>query len=67
MPKETIVFSIQPDGTVEERTEGLKGEACEQVTAPIEAALGAVVSREATSERYEQPEAGRHTSEQGAG
>lgn len=67
MPKETIVFEIKPDGTVTERTEGLKGEACERVTAPIEQALGRVLSREATPERYEQPDAGQQASEQGAG
>ena len=54
MPQETIEFIIRPDGTIEERTLGLKGEACEQATAPIEAALGEVTEREATAERYEQ-------------
>ncbi len=58
MPKETITFVIRPDGAVEERTAGLKGEACEQVTAGIEQALGAVTAREATAERYEQAEGG---------
>ncbi|NUP99955.1 MAG: DUF2997 domain-containing protein [Armatimonadetes bacterium] len=55
MPKEEIEFVIRPDGTVEERTQGLKGEACEQVTARIEQTLGRVVSRETTAERYEPP------------
>ncbi|MBI5835134.1 MAG: DUF2997 domain-containing protein [Armatimonadetes bacterium] len=54
MPQETIEFIIHPDGTIEERTLGLKGEACEQITAPIEGALGQVTAREATAERYEQ-------------
>jgi hypothetical protein len=54
MPKEELEFIIRPDGSVEERTRGLKGEACEAATAGIEAALGAVVAREATAERYEQ-------------
>lgn len=58
MPLETITFVIRPDGTVEERTAGIKGEACEQVTAGIEQALGAVTARQATAERYEQAESG---------
>jgi hypothetical protein len=53
--KEAIEFVIRLDGTVEETTHGLLGEACEQVTAGIEAALGEVVQREATAERYAQP------------
>jgi len=53
MPQETIEFIIRLDGSIEERTLGLKGETCEQVTAAIEGALGEVVSREATPERYE--------------
>lgn len=57
MPKEEIEFIIQPDGTVTERTIGLKGAACEQVTARVEQALGEIVSREATPERYETPPA----------
>lgn len=55
MPKEEIEFVIRPDGTVEERTDGLKGDRCEQVTARIEQSLGVVLSREATAERYESP------------
>jgi hypothetical protein len=59
MPKEQIEFTIRPDGSVEETTRGLKGPACEQVTAALEQALGEVVSRSATAERYESAE-GEH-------
>ena len=55
MPKEEIEFVIQTDGTVTERTIGIKGAACEQVTARVEQALGEVFEREPTAERYETP------------
>lgn len=64
MGKEEIEFVIRPDGTVEELTRGIKGEACEQVTANIEQALGTIQSREATAERYEEPTAGTHEQQQ---
>lgn len=53
MSRERIEFTIHPDGTVEERTIGIAGEACEQATAGVEAALGEIVHREATAERYQ--------------
>lgn len=56
MATESIEFVIGPDGVVTERTLGIKGVACEEVTARIEAALGEIVSREATPERYETPQ-----------
>lgn len=55
MPKEEIEFIILPDGTVTERTIGIQGAACEQVTARVEQALGEIVDREPTTERYETP------------
>jgi len=54
VPKEEIEFIIQPDGTVTERTIGLKGAACEQVTARVEQALGEILDRQSTTERYEE-------------
>ena len=68
MPKEEIEFTIRPDGVVEERTLGLKGEACERVTARIEQHLGEVTSREATAERYEpEAETGATLEQEGTG
>ncbi len=64
MPKEEIEFVIRPDGTVEERTVGLKGDRCEQVTARIEHSLGVILSREATPERYQEPAADPAAQEQ---
>ena len=32
MPQKTIRFTIRPDGRVEERVEGVAGEACQQLT-----------------------------------
>ena len=55
MARERIEFTIRPDGTVEERTIGIPGEACEEATAGAKAALGEIVHREATAERYEAP------------
>ena len=39
MPQKTIRFTIRPDGRVEERVEGVAGEACQQLTEEVEAAL----------------------------
>jgi hypothetical protein len=51
---ETLEFIIYPDGRVKEQVTGIVGASCEEVTAAIEAQLGQVLSREATSERYQQ-------------
>ena len=56
MPQKTIHFTIRPDGRVEERVEGLVGEACQQLTEEVEAALGMVERKESTSEAFQQPE-----------
>ena len=48
MPQKTIRFTIRPDGRVEERVEGVAGEACQQLTEEVEAALG-TVERQAVS------------------
>ena len=68
MPQEEIEFIIRPDGTVEETTRGLKGQACERVTARLEQTLGEVFSREATAERYEaEPRSGSTATQSDAG
>ena len=52
MPQRTLRFRILPDGRVEERVEGIEGEACLGLTERLETALGSVERREATSEAY---------------
>ena len=56
MPQKTIRFTIRPNGCVEERVEGVVGEACQQLTQEVEAALGTVERQESTSEAFLQPE-----------
>ena len=56
MPQKIIRFTIRPDGRVEERVEGVVGEACKQLTEEVEAALGMVERQESTSEAFLQPE-----------
>ena len=56
MPQKIIRFTIRPDGRVEERVEGVVGEACQQLTEEVEAALGMVERQESTSEAFLQPE-----------
>jgi hypothetical protein len=41
---------------VEELVEGVSGEACQQLTERLEAALGTVERRESTAEAFHQPE-----------
>lgn len=50
MAKERLIFTIHPDGTVEERVEGVAGPRCEELTMPIEEELGEVVERTYTAE-----------------
>ena len=53
MPDETIEMIIHPDGRVEMRIEGVKGDACTKLTEGVERVLGGkVVERELTSEYY---------------
>ena len=56
MPQKTIRFTIRPNGRVEERVERVAGEACQQLTEEVEAALGTVERQESTSEAFLQPE-----------
>jgi hypothetical protein len=51
MPR--IIIDYGPSGEIEVKTEGFKGAKCREATKMIEAALGATVSDEATSEMYE--------------
>jgi len=41
---------------VEEQVEGIAGEACQQLTEKLEAALGTVEHRQPTAEAFVQPE-----------
>ena len=52
MPQRTIRFTIRPDGRVEERVEGIIGEACQQLTERLEASLGSVQHRESTADAF---------------
>jgi len=56
MPQRIVRFTIRPDGRVEELVEGVSGEACQQLTERLEAALGTVERRESTAEAFQQPE-----------
>ncbi|MBD1192887.1 DUF2997 domain-containing protein [Vulcanococcus sp. Clear-D1] len=53
MAQQTIRFRIRPDGRVEELVEGITGSGCEQLTERIEARLGSVQQRQATSEAFQ--------------
>jgi hypothetical protein len=57
MAQHTIRFRIRPDGRVEELVEGIAGSGCEQLTEGIEARLGSVQQRQATSEAYQASQA----------
>lgn len=50
MAKQRLIFTIRPDGVVEERVEGVPGPKCEELTMPIEEELGEVVERVYTAE-----------------
>ena len=52
MEQQTIRYRIRPDGRVEQLVEGVRGQACEQLTGCIEARLGAVEHRQPTAEAY---------------
>ena len=52
MPQRIVRFTIRPDGRVEELVEGVSGEACQQLTERLEAALGTVERRESTAEAF---------------
>ena len=56
MPQRTVRFTIRPDGRVEEQVEGITGEACQQLTEKLEAALGTVEQRQPTVEAFLQPQ-----------
>jgi hypothetical protein len=53
MAQSTIRFRIRPDGRVEELVEGIQGEGCNRLTERIEARLGSVQQRNATSEAFQ--------------
>ena len=52
MPQRTVRFRIRPDGRVEERVEGVTGDACLQLTDRLESALGTVERRQPTSDAF---------------
>lgn len=52
MALQQIRYRIRPDGVVEEEVSGVAGAGCEQLTDRIEARLGALQRRRATSEAF---------------
>ena len=48
-----IIITIKPDGEVELKTVGMKGEECEEELKPMEKALGGFSSKEYTKEHNE--------------
>jgi len=59
--KTEIAFKIGPDGEVTFEVKGVKGADCLALTQDLEEELGVVVSREKTSEYYEEPVKGAQT------
>lgn len=51
---ETLEFIIHPDGRVEEKVTGIKGNSCAEVTRKIEEQLGCVLRQEKTSDYFAQ-------------
>ena len=51
---ERIEFKIYPDGRVEEKVLGVKGESCLEITKEINEKLGNVISTTPTEEMYEE-------------
>lgn len=61
---EQIIIEFSPDGTSQVSVNGVPGERCRELTAGLEAAIGAVTEVEPTPEMYEargqlRPEAAR--------
>tara|TARA_B100001250_G_C19559288_1_gene682583 strand:+ start:84 stop:293 length:210 start_codon:yes stop_codon:yes gene_type:complete len=52
MSKQSIRFRIRQDGKVEERVEGVVGDACEALTKDLEKKLGDLENRIHTSDYY---------------
>ena len=52
MSKQSIRFRIRQDGKVEERVEGIVGDACESLTKDLEKKLGDLETRIHTSDYY---------------
>ena len=52
MSKQSIRFRIRQDGKVEERVEGVVGDACESLTRDLEKKLGDLERRIHTSDYY---------------
>lgn len=55
MRKESIEFTIKPDGDVEFVIKGIKGSGCEQVSTTLARSLGSVEQKRKTPEYYERP------------
>ena len=51
---ERIEYKIYPDGRVEEKVLGVKGESCLEITREINEKLGEVISTTPTEEMYEE-------------
>jgi hypothetical protein len=49
----TLRYLILPDGRVEERVEGIQGEACRALTERVEASLGSLQRQISTAEGFQ--------------
>ncbi|MEO0407114.1 MAG: DUF2997 domain-containing protein [Cyanobacteria bacterium P01_A01_bin.135] len=49
---ETLEFIIHPDGRVEEKVSGIKGQSCTQVTEALESQLGTVIHKRQTADYF---------------
>jgi len=65
MHLEEIEYIIKPDGKVEIKVKGVKGEECMKLTEVVESKLGEVIACEKTQEYYEQQTGTRLTTYQG--
>lgn len=61
MEMQELEIIIGPEGKVSLNVKGIKGKKCEELTRPLEEALGEVETRTHTKEYYDQPQ---HISQQ---
>lgn len=50
-----MIIVVKPDGEIELKTVGMKGEECDEELKPLEKALGGFKEKTYTSERHEKP------------
>jgi hypothetical protein len=60
-----VIVTVQLDGTVEVKAQGVSGPACKALTAPIEAALGLTTDDKKLPEYHHAAKQGQEASQQG--